>query len=316
MNESSLWAEVEKRRAVTAEEKNYLTDEGKVLDALNQDFDEDQIAELIRHVDKLPNRPGAKCKAPGKAWYGKIDEESIEVPFAADLTDAERERALLFIEAQVRAAGRDPRVEEFRNRYCSGRLLSAEEAEEFLNSSDAPRLETVASHLQRLHGWNKGEAAWWVLTGEAPDCRPVKVSYRAAESEHSLDLCLITIEAPPWISPATFRGAFTEMRRRMHAERKPPDARSVRVVRFVEKLRNGGAMEKLAFKDMWRRWNQDHPKEAFSEPRSFETAYRRTSKVLQRQYNTEIEREETPELRRQRVRLKREVERIAKSRSS
>jgi hypothetical protein len=51
-------------------------------------------------------------------------------------------------------------------------------------------------------------------------------------------------------------------------------------------------------------------REAFSEARSFETAYRRTAKVLHRKYNTEIKREETSELRRQRARVRRERERI------
>jgi hypothetical protein len=149
-----------------------------------------------------------------------------------------------------------------------------------------------------------------VLTGEPPNCRPVKVSYRAAESWHSPDLYLITIEAPPWISPATFQGAFAKMRRRMHAERKPPDARSVRVVRFVESLRNDAATKKPTFGEMWRQWNEDYPDEAFSESRTFETAYRRTAKILRRQYNVEIEREETPELRRQRARRNKERERL------
>jgi hypothetical protein len=322
MNERTL-------RTEAAKHNHTVTDEGWAIlvaceyvdGALGKDFDEDKVAEIIRAIDHVGAQFGTPAKSGGRssesAEGAPGSQDGIRPgPFAVDLTDTERERALLFIEAQVKAAAGDQRVKEFRNHHCSGGLLSAEKAEKFLNSSDAPRLEAVASHLQRLHGWNKGESAWWVLTGEAPDCRPVKVSYRVAESEHSLDLYLITIEAPPWISPTTFRGAFAEMRRRMHAERKPPDARSVRVVRFVESLRNDVATEKLSFREMWRRWNENHPEETFSESRTFETAYRRTSKVLQRQYNTEIERRETPELRRQRARLKREGEGTAKSRSS
>jgi hypothetical protein len=117
------------------------------------------------------------------------------------------------------------------------------------------------------------------------------------------------LEVPPEVGRG-HRNAFAEMRRRMDAERKPPDARSVRVVRFVERLRNERTAENPTFGEMCRRWNEEHSEEAFSEARSFETAYRRTAKVLHRKYNTEIKREETSELRRQRARVRRERERI------
>ncbi len=51
--------------------------------------------------------------------------------------------------------------------------------------------------------------------------------------------------------------SFAEMKRRMHAERKLPDARSYRAARFIEsRLHNEGA-NKPTFEDMRREWNQE-----------------------------------------------------------
>jgi len=326
MNESALRKKAEKLRTFTDAAWRFLDFEGYVQDAREKDFDEDQVAEIVRAIDHHkanmwgPGKGGKTVSEDAEDAKEGADSEAHSAPFAVCLTDAEYERSLLLIETQARVAAKDPRVEKFRERHCSDGLLSAEGAEAFLESPDAPGLETLAGHLQRFHGWHKGEAAWWVLTGEAPNCRPVKVSYRAAESWHSPDLYLITIEAPPWISPTTFQGAFAEMRRRMHAERKSPEARSVRVVRFVEMLRNGLATENLAFREMCRRWNKKNPDEAFSKSRTFETVYRRIAGILNRQYNTETEREETPELSRQRARRNKETralrERFAEHRPS
>jgi hypothetical protein len=312
MDDNDLRAAIEKRgRKITDNLWAYLDRKGYLEDALLKDFDEERVQFLIEEIDAIKS-----AAAPHKSDAQPVEDEppaengALPGPFEVDLADTERERALLYIEAQVRAAASDTRVKEFRDHHCSGGLLSAEGAEAFLESPDASGLDAIANHLHRFHGWHKGEAAWWVLTGEAPNCRPVKVSYRHAQSQHSPDLHLITIEAPPWISPATFQGAFAEMRRRMHAERKPPDTRSIRVVRFVERLRNNPTAANPTFQDMCRQWNEEYPDEAFSEFRSFETAYRRTAKLLHRQYNTDVEREETPELGRQRARVKKEWERI------
>jgi hypothetical protein len=308
MNEKKLRTEAEKLGyMVTDVGWGILEDQGYLQDALGKDIDEDQVAQIIKGIVQVRAELGVPIKGGARSFEGaesgpRAENGARPGPFAVELSDAERERALLLLEAQVRAETTHPRVTGFRERHLSDGLLSAEGAEVFLKSSDSSELDALADHLHRFHGWHKGEAAWWVLTGEAPSCRPVKVSYREAFSGHSPDLYLITVEAPPWISPATFRGAFAEMRRRMHAERKPPEARSVRAVRFVERLRNDPATKNLTFEEMCRRWNEDNPSEAFSEFRSFETAYRRTAKILRRQYNTEIEREETPELSRQRAR--------------
>ena len=307
MNEKELRAEAQKH-GVTGRGWALLEDDGFVEDAFIQDSDDEQVAALKKGINHYRAQFGAPDRSSGRHSENTEDERRSENgaqpgPFAVDLADAERERALLFLEAQIGAAAEDSFVKGFRDQYLSGGQLAPEDAEQLLESRPQS-LESLGSYLQRHYGWHEGEAKWWVLTGEAPSARPVRVSFRAGDTLDAPNVYLITIEAPPWISPATFQGAFTEMRRRMHTERKPPKARSLRVVRFVEKLRNGSAAENPTFREMWRRWNEEYPGDAFPEARSFERAYTRTVGVLHRQYNTEIERTQTPELRRQYARAR------------
>jgi len=316
MNAKELRIEAEKNnRAVTDEGWEELADYGFVDDALGKDFDEDKVAEIIKAIDHKrakfwPTARGVGARFSTSTADGPRSDSTVRPgPFAVDLSDAEHERALLLTDAQVSAAATDARIRGFRERHLTDGLLAPEDAELFLESG--PRgIEALGTYLHEYYGWHRGEAQWWVLTGEKPSAHPVRVSYRTAETLDAPGVYLITIEAPPWISLETFQGAFAEMRRRMHAERKPPKARSLRVVRFVERLQNNPGTETLTFKELCRRWNQENPQEDFSKARTFERVYQRTANIVSRQYNTEVEHEETPELRRQRARMQKMDERF------
>ena len=298
MNERGLRTQVEKRRRITDEEWSYLRRKGFVGEALDHDFDEGQIDYLIKEIDQLPNR-ASKSRTSGEEGR---DETIVEnEPFAVKLTDAETERARWLLEIQMRYATQDPHVAEFRERYLADGLLSHVEAEEFLGSANAREARAVASRLKKLHGWHEGEAAWWMLTGESPSARPLRVSYRESHSRFSPDLYLIGLEAPPWISVETLAGAFAEMKRRMNAERKLPDARSYRAARFIEaRLPKAGA-NKPTFEDMQREWNQENPGEEFPDYRTFRKVYDRipVERITYPAYTTNIERPVTPEMQRQ-----------------
>jgi hypothetical protein len=307
MTDNELRTKVERLRTITDAAWQYLIEYDFVAEALDKSFEKDQIAHIIKAIDVFKAMWGyGKSSEDGIAGHseGGAGAQASSGPFAVRLQEVERERALLLTEAQVRAANTDQRVKEFRGRHLPDGLLSDEGAEAFLDSTEAHRLTSLATYLARYYGWHQEGAAWWVLTGEIPSVRPVRVSFRESQTLDAPSVYLINIEAPPWVSPATFQGAFVDMRRRMDAEGRPPEARSVRVVRFVDGLRNGPTGEKLTFEELCRRWNENHPDEAFAKSRTFEKAYERTAKILRRQYNTEIEREVTPELRRQRARLK------------
>jgi len=298
MKERDLRAKVEKRRSFTDEEWDYLCEEGYVGDALEQPFSKEQVEYLIKQIDRLPNRAGKRRTSGDKGREETIIESE---PFDVKLTDAETERARWLLDIQIRYATEDPHVAEFRERNLSNGLLSHKQAEEFLGSANAREATAVASHLKKFHGWHEGEAAWWMLTGESPSARPLRVSYRESHSRFSPDLYLIGLEAPPWISVETLAGAFAEMKRRMNAERKLPDARSYRAARFIEaRLPKAGA-NKPTFEDMQREWNQENPGEEFPDYRTFRKVYNRlpVERITYPPYTTKIERTVTPEMQRQ-----------------
>ncbi len=298
MNERDLRVEVEKQRSMTDEEWNYLHEKWFVDEALEQPFDEEQAQYLIEELDQLPGR-ARKSQTPEREGLEEAFTQSE--PFAVKLTDAETERARWLLKIQVRNAVEDPHVVGFRERYLPNGLLSHVEAEEFLRSSDAREVAVAASRLKKLHGWHEGDAAWWMLTGEAPSTRPVRVSYRENRGWHSPALYLITMEAPPWISVKTFADAFPEMKRRMHAERKLPNARAYRVARFVEARLHKAGANKPTLDDMRREWNRENPGEKFPDYRTFRRAYDRlpVERITHPPYTTEIEREVTPKMQRQ-----------------
>lgn len=301
MNENTLRARAEKLRTFSDAAWRFLVSERHVEDALGRDFDEDQVTEIVKAIDGHKASMWGSSESGGASSGGPTnlgDAVAYSGPFAVRLTDAERERASLLEDAHARAASKHPRIQGFRERYLPNGLLTSEEAEQFLESNPQ-EAEAVGSYLHKYHGWHEGDAKWWALTGEAPTARPVRVGYRTAHSMGAPGVYLITIEAPPWVSAETVRGAFSEMRRRMRAERKPRDARSIRVARFVENLRHSPATAQLTLAEMCHRWDEDNPDEAFSEPRTFERTYQRTNNILRQKYDADIEREETPNMERQ-----------------
>jgi hypothetical protein len=298
MNERGLRTQVEKRRRITDEEWSYLHRKGFVGEALDRGFDEDKIEYMISEIDQLPNR-ASKSRTSGEEGQEETTIESE--PFDVKLTDAETERARWLLDIQIRYATEDPHVAEFRERNLSNGLLSHKEAEEFLGSANAREATAVASHLKKFHGWHEGEATWWMLTGESPSARPLRVSYRESHSRFSPDLYLIGLEAPPWISVETLAGAFAEMKRRMNAEKKLPDARSYRAARFIEARLHKAGANKPTFEDMRREWNQENPGEKFPDYRTFRKVYDRipVERITYPAYTTNIERPVTPEMQRQ-----------------
>jgi hypothetical protein len=308
MKKQDLRTKVEKRRSMTDDEWDYLAAKGYVEEALDPDHfegDEEQARQrqveyLVSELDALPNRAG-KNRLQNQKRNGGDEEKRGSARFDIALTDEEYERAKWLLEIQIREADKDPRVTEFRERYLPDGPLVAMEAEEFLESPEARMLDALALHLQKFHGWHKGEAAWWVLTADAPSVRPVRVSYRQARSWYSPDLYLITLEAPPWISAKTLARTFADMKRRMRAERKLPSARNLRIARFVESRLWGAGETKLSFEDIRQQWNRENPDDEVKDRRDIWKIHSRlpVEKIAHPPYTTDIEREITPDLQRQ-----------------
>jgi hypothetical protein len=313
MNEERLYAEVRKRRGFSEAEWEYLRSKEYVQEAADRDFEEEAVQFLVHELDLLPSRTGSG-RQKGDETHEETSDSSwrISEPFSVELSGAETERAKVLLEIQLREANAHPHVREFRSRYLSAGLLSPKEAEEFLRSPEVTELERLSSQLSRHYGWHSDDAAWWVLTSEAPPPRPVRGSFRWTKSIHGPDVHSIDLEAPPWISAETVKSAFQEMQRRVvRGTNKPLDDRTLRVLRFVEEQKGSLRADRPSYEMLLKRWNRQYPKERYRDYRSFSKAYRRAfQNVIRPLYATSLSREPTPNMQRQESRRRRKMEHL------
>jgi hypothetical protein len=119
-------------------------------------------------------------------------------------------------------------------------------------------------------------AAWFILTGEAPQVRPIEARWHAKHgSIHLSPQRRIRLTIPPWLPEEEVLRALRLLRRQMPKGRKlPKEARTLEVARFVwRQERLDGFRERPSWKAWTERWNKEHPGHRFETPNAFRMAF-------------------------------------------
>ncbi len=119
-------------------------------------------------------------------------------------------------------------------------------------------------------------AAWFVLTGEAPQVRPIEARWETKHgSTHLNPQWRIRLSIPPWLPEEEVLRAFRLLRReRPKGLKLPKEARTLEVARFVwERERLDGYREPPPWKAWFERWNEENPGHRFKSPSNFRTTF-------------------------------------------
>lgn len=268
----------------------------------------------------LPELEEAEKEAAGLGYAGGGEAGSrCQATFTIELPRREQKRASVLLEIQMRQAASQPDVERFRNERLGGRLLCAEEAETYcspgVRRTTDEELAELGQRLGRYYGWNENDAAWFVLTGEAPTLHPLAASFFMNKSIYGPSYCELTLRVAPWVPAEEVKRTFLRMREQVRDGSGPGTVGEQRleVLRFVEeeraKLGQWPGSEILL-----QTWNQEHPHWSYPDYRSFLKAYREAHReVLYPEYHTP-RRQRTPNMERQEARDRKFVEELRKNR--
>lgn len=116
-------------------------------------------------------------------------------------------------------------------------------------------------------------AAWFVLTGEAPQVRPIEARWETKQgSTHLNPQWRIRLTIPPWLPEEEVLRAFRRLRKdRPQGRKLPKTARPLEVACFVwERERLDGYREPAPWKAWFERWNEEHPGHRFKTAGNFQ----------------------------------------------
>ncbi len=119
-------------------------------------------------------------------------------------------------------------------------------------------------------------AAWFVLTGEAPQVRPINARWeQKSGSTHLSPQWRIQLTIPPWLPEEEVLRAFRALRRQRPKGRQMPKmAKPLEVARFVwERERIDGYREPAPWTEWLRRWNDKHPGHRIETASNFRTYF-------------------------------------------
>jgi hypothetical protein len=125
-------------------------------------------------------------------------------------------------------------------------------------------------------GWSEEEAIWYVLTGETPRLRPVRIRGRGKPpNEHRPFQHEVTLTVLPWVPAKQVERAYRNMQKQLLEESsRETGARILEVVQFC-----WAQFRKTRSTVPWRvyfeRWNQAYPDKNFANWRNFREYYLR-----------------------------------------
>lgn len=201
------------------------------------------------------------------------DRARRDVPeeVAVELSEYSNQRGQVLSEVAAALAKLNPRVRRTRQELFGGpeETVDAQEASKLLQ--DMPR-SSLARHnligdLGSQYGWRSNDAAWFVLTGQAPPIRPVVVKvdrsrrrYQKVLRDHYLETVRITIAAHVWVRAEEVEKVFRDVQRQvLGGDNRSLRKRSLDVARFVARQIEEHGRE--PWSKRWGRWKRYAPPE-------------------------------------------------------
>jgi hypothetical protein len=174
----------------------------------------------------------------------------------------------------AKLAEADQGVRRFRKNVLGGAVVSESKAHDFIRSPNATRLHKLAADLCQRYPWEPQDAAWYILTGEAPWVPPLTAHIKRAGPP--INHGTITIAAASWAPKNAVSKFYAELKARYVDPAPTPSPRRLAVFRFVversqainrwESSEPGGAkdvrvrgLDTPTWPSLQTQWNEQHP---------------------------------------------------------
>ena len=123
--------------------------------------------------------------------------------------------------------------------------------------------------------------AWFVLTGEAPNVRPIDAKWEVKRGKHLRPQWRIRLTVPVWLPPDEMLRAYRLMQRKLFEGRiRVPDASTLEAARFVWEQERRNGYERPSWPELFRRWNAKYPGAAFKSYNNFQTVCTRGIRAI------------------------------------
>lgn len=139
---------------------------------------------------------------------------------------------------------------------------------EFWDRSLVGELVTQATRIARHLPWTDAGAAWFILTGIAPDVFPVHGEFARRTHPHVWQRGVLTIEIEPWVSEKTLLALYRDIRRRVNPRARKLPVHALAARAFVQEQRHA-SLAPVSLAECCRRWNKAHPEHQYADYRQF-----------------------------------------------
>jgi hypothetical protein len=234
-----------------------------------------QILDRYRRLKRLVRDVGGEVVAVSQDGQ-EGDSTLLSATPPAGNPMALRAEALCLYWAKLAEA--EQGVRQFRKDLLGGGVASESEARNLMHSPVAGRLNDLATDLCSRYPWGSEDAAWFVLTGEAPWVPPLTAHINRLPSPRNQGT--ITITAAYWVPKAAVSEFYAEVKAEVKARivdiAPTPSPRRLALFRFVVERSQGidqwGSLKPGEPKSVhvqglhippWRslqaQWNEEHP---------------------------------------------------------
>ncbi len=207
-----------------------------------------------------------KASGRGSKPPGRDALEERAGPIAVDLANAERLRAHVFSQLTASMAENRPDVQQFRESYLEGKLLTEDEAGTFLaehgeytgvNSPVLKELRWLGEQLAKDYRWQREEAMWFVLAGGTPPVSPLRAVGSVGYSKHGPHRAAITLTIEPWVDAKEVDRVYRDIQRQMLGnDNLLIGEKRLRLLEFVEDQKRTGTG---GWRTLMQRWNETYP---------------------------------------------------------
>jgi hypothetical protein len=224
------------------------------------DLDEMELEDLVFEAQRLMRVWWeAKADGGGRKPPGRKTTIDLRREIAVDFGGNEALRARAFSELAADLGEIRPDVEGFRDDFLEGKVLTDDQADEFLTQHGGldgdglsiKELHWLGERLAKDYRWRQGDAMWFVLTGRVPPVFPMSAEGLLHWSVYGPHTATITLTIEAWVDAKEVDKVYRDLQRQILGNRdnRPIGERRLRLLEFVEE-------QKRTNGDGWRAWMQ------------------------------------------------------------
>ena len=143
-------------------------------------------------------------------------------------------------------------------------------------------LYDLAERLSDQFDWPNGDAAtWFILTGKAPEVRPIDARWETKKGKYFNPQWRIQLTIPPWLPEKEVLRAYRRMRRQILGDTALPKTTTpLEVARFVWERERLNGYRRPFWPALLEQWNEEHPGARFKTYNNFRTYFMRGDKAV------------------------------------